>query len=364
MKIFLCGDVMTGRGIDQILPVPGDPVLYEPYVRSALDYVSLAERASGPLPRKVPPGYIWGDWPAAMEKRRVALRIVNLETAITSRGKPEPKGINYRMSPANIAAISSAGIDCCVLANNHVGDWGVEGMLDTLDALHGEGIATAGAGRDLQEAERPAILEMPGEGRVLVYSFAVSSSGVPEGWAALAGRCGIGLLPDLESGTVDRVAASVSDFREKADLVVVSIHWGPNWGDEIEAGHRAFAHALMDRAGVHIVHGHSSHHPKAIEVYSGQPVFYGCGDFINDYEGIAGHEHYRPDLVLGYCLTLDDRSRRLRELELLPFRLRKFRLAGTSAEETAWLRGRMGERVAPYGHSVDITADGTLKLLW
>lgn len=355
---------MTGRGIDQILPAPVDPALYEPYMDSALDYVTLAEQASGPIPRKVPPEYIWGDWLVEMKRHDVSFRIINLETAVTKRGKPAPKGINYRMNPANIAVLSEASIDCCVLANNHIGDWGNEGTLDTLDALDRAGIATAGAGRDRDQSERPAILKHTGAGRLLVFSFATPSSGVPHGWAALPGRPGVNLLSDLEPSTVDRVVAAISDIAEKSDTVLVSIHWGPNWGDETENEHRIFAHALIDRAKVHIIHGHSSHHPKAIEIHAGQPIFYGCGDFINDYEGIAGHETYRPWLVLGYCLTLDERSRQLRDLELLPFRLKKFRLTRASTEETAWLRDRMAKLVSAFGHTVDMTPGGTLKLVW
>jgi len=75
--------------------------------------------------------------------------------------------------------------------------------------------------------------------------------------------------------------------------VVASIHWGDNWGYEI-------AHNLIDHAGVDIIHGHSSHHAKGIEVWHGKPVIYGCGDFINDYEGIGGNEKYRSDLSLMY----------------------------------------------------------------
>ena len=96
MKLFLCGDVMTGRGIDQILPSPCDPALDEPWVKSALDYVA----------------------PAELERERPDARIVNLETAVTTSAERAEKGINYRMSPANAACLAAARIDCCVLANN------------------------------------------------------------------------------------------------------------------------------------------------------------------------------------------------------------------------------------------------------
>ncbi|MBU1263749.1 MAG: CapA family protein, partial [Gammaproteobacteria bacterium] len=147
MTLFLCGDVMTGRGIDQVLPHPGDPVLHEGYATSALDYVALAERANGPIPRPAEFAYVWGD--ALAEWARVApdLRIVNLETAVTRRDDwQRGKGIHYRMHPANVPCLTAAGIDCCVLANNHVLDWGYAGLAETLETLRRAGLQRAGAG--------------------------------------------------------------------------------------------------------------------------------------------------------------------------------------------------------------------------
>ena len=100
ITIFMCGDVMTGRGIDQVLPHPSDPRIYEPYVRDARGYVELAENVSGLIPRPVSFSYIWGD--ALDEWERVApdVRIINLETSVTtSNDYWQGKGINYRMHP-------------------------------------------------------------------------------------------------------------------------------------------------------------------------------------------------------------------------------------------------------------------------
>ncbi|CAI8899137.1 hypothetical protein EMIT0P291_320013 [Pseudomonas sp. IT-P291] len=124
LKLFLCGDIMTARGIDAVLPHPGDPRLYEAYVKNAGDYVRLAERVNGSIPRPVDFTYVWGVALDEFELRQPHARIINLETAVSRHGRPEPKGINYRMSPENFPLISAAGIDCCVLANNHVLDWG------------------------------------------------------------------------------------------------------------------------------------------------------------------------------------------------------------------------------------------------
>ena len=134
--LFLSGDVMTGRGIDQLLPHPCDPVLYESYVRDARVYVELGERANGPVERPVDPSYIWGSMLEELERAAPAARVVNLETSVTAGGWPWPdKSIHYRMSPANVACLTAARLDCCVLANNHSLDWGLEGLTDTLSTL-------------------------------------------------------------------------------------------------------------------------------------------------------------------------------------------------------------------------------------
>ena len=362
MRLFLCGDVMTGRGIDQVMPHPSDPAIYESHVRSALDYVRLAERRSGEIPRAVPFDYIWGDALDEIDRREPDLRIINLETSITAGGKPDPKGINYRMHPDNLGCIAAAEIDCCTLANNHIADWGLEGLKDSLLALQRAGIATAGAGLDADAAMRPALLDkVPGK-RVLVFAFACPSSGVPASWAAGKGRPGVNFLADLGERSLASTAAGIAKWRQPGDLVLVSVHWGPNWGYDLPAQHRRFAHALIDDAEVDIVHGHSSHHPLGIEVHAGRPILYGCGDFINDYEGIRGFEELRPDLTLAYFVDLEDQSHRLRSLEMVPFRLHKFRLARASETDAAWLRETLDRECSSFGRGVRLSELNTLVL--
>jgi poly-gamma-glutamate synthesis protein (capsule biosynthesis protein) len=336
VKLFLCGDVMTGRGIDQVLATPCDPEICEPWVKDARDYVALAERASGPIPRGVAPAYVWGEALSLLEEERPDLRIVNLETAVTTSAARAPKGINYRMHPANAAVLPAARIDCCVLANNHVLDWGVRGLEETLDTLRGAGLRTAGAGRCAAEAEAPAVLEAGGKGRVLVFACGLESSGVPAGWAAGEGRPGVSFLPDLSAASAARLCARVLAHKRGGDLAVVSLHWGPNWGYAVEHEQREFAHRLIDAGAADLVHGHSSHHPGALEVHRERLVLYGCGDLLNDYEGIEGHEEYRPGLALLYLVTLDADGA-LRDLALRPLRLRRFRLERASGADAGWL---------------------------
>jgi poly-gamma-glutamate capsule biosynthesis protein CapA/YwtB (metallophosphatase superfamily) len=171
ITLFLCGDVMLGRGIAQILPHPGDPRLHELYVSSAKKYVQLAERLNGPISAPVDFSYVWGDALDELQHAAPRARIINLETSVTRSRDYAPKGINYKMNSENIACLTAAGVDCCVLANNHVLDFGEAGLRETQDALEQAGIWSAGAGRDAAEAQAPAIIEGTNAGRVLVFAF-------------------------------------------------------------------------------------------------------------------------------------------------------------------------------------------------
>lgn len=364
ITLFLCGDVMTGRGIDQILPHPSDPHIFEPYLRSAVDYVRLAEERTGPIPRPVDFRYIWGD--ALNELARVGpdVRIVNLETSVTRSEDAWPgKSIHYRTHPANVACLTAANIDCCALANNHVLDWGYQGLAETLSTLHEAGIGTAGAGRNDTEAAAPVIVDVRGKGRVVLFAFGMENSGVPGEWAAGANRPGVNFLKDLSASTAEAIARQVNAAKRPRDLVVVSLHWGGNWGFDISMEQRIFARRLID-AGVDVVHGHSSHHVKGVEIYRDRPVLYGCGDFLNDYEGIAGYEAYRGDLALMYFPTFDAATGRLIRFDLTPTRTRRLRVNRALDEDAEWLRDTLNREGRDFGTRVQIQPNGTFAVTW
>jgi poly-gamma-glutamate capsule biosynthesis protein CapA/YwtB (metallophosphatase superfamily) len=361
--IFLCGDVMTGRGIDQILPHPSVPHIFEPFVLDARGYLKLAEDAAGPIPLPAPFSYPWGDALQVFDRLAPDLRIINLETSITTSEEHwEGKGINYRMHPGNIACLTEAGIDACALANNHVLDWGYPGLEETLKTLHAAGIVTAGAGGDLQEAEAPALLEIAGKGAVHLFSFGVESSGIPAAWGATPQKSGVNRLPDLSSSAIDRIALKTRAVKRPGHAVIVSLHWGGNWGYQISRGERRFAQRLIDEAGADVVYGHSSHHVKGIELYHGRLVLYGCGDFINDYEGIRGYQAFRGDLGLMYFPELDLVTGELLRLVMVPTRIRKFRVELASLPEVEWLMETLKREGSGLGTSVGMSADGTLVL--
>jgi len=348
--IFLAGDVMTGRGIDQALAHPSSPELYESWVRDAREYLRLAERANGPIAVPVAPDYIWGDALAELDRARPRLRIVNLETAITTSDRPYPdKGIHYRMHPANVDCLSAARIDCCVLANNHVMDWGRQGLQETLATLDRAGIHTAGAGADADSASAPAVMPLAGDARLLLFAFGTESSGVPLQWAATDRSAGVALLPELGNAGAEQVAAQVDRHRRAGDRVVVSIHWGGNWGFRVPHAHRAFAHRLIDLGAADLVHGHSSHHPLPAEVYRDRLILYGCGDLINDYEGIGDHGGLRSDLGCLYFAALEPSSGRLRGLRIVPLQLRQLRLATPAPDALAWLEAALAAEGKAFG---------------
>lgn len=364
LTLFLCGDVMTGRGIDQILPHPAPPRLHEGYLTSAQQYVEIAEQANGPIRKPVEFDYVWGDALAELARNKPDFRIINLETAITVSEAWHPKGINYRMHPDNIPCLTAAGIDCCLLANNHVLDWGEAGLIETLETLEAAGIKMAGAGRTQTEAETPAILASPGNGRVLIFSFGDVSSGVPPSWAASEARPGVNLVPNLSTATAERIAKRVRALRRPGDVVIISMHWGGNWGYEIPSRQRTFAHALIDAGAADILHGHSSHHPKGIEVYRDRPILYGCGDFLNDYEGIGGYEEFRDDLTLMYFLSVDPDGGELKSLTMTPMRIRNFRLNHPSPQDVEWLAALLDRESHRFGTEVEADEEGRLHLRW
>ena len=355
---------MTGRAIDQILPNPLPSAIFEKGAKSARGYIELAERANGPIPPRASFDYIWGDALAELNARAPARRIVNLETSITTHSGRWPKEINYRMHPRNVGCLRAAKIDCCALANNHMLDFTAVGLQETLTTLAGAGIASAGAGRNLAEAARPAILTLPGGRRLLVFSCGSPTSGIPPAWAATAAGAGIQLVSELSRGSARELASRIAAHAKPGDVVIVSIHWGKNWGYEIPGVQREFAHELIDSGAAHIVHGHSSHHPKGIEVYRGRLILYGCGDFMNDYEGITGHEQFRSALVLGYFVTLDPASGALADLTMVPFQTVRFQLKRARGGDPAWLQRRLQAASDGLGTRVELASDGALQLRW
>jgi poly-gamma-glutamate synthesis protein (capsule biosynthesis protein) len=225
------------------------------------------------------PRHIWGNVLPLL--RAADLALVNLECVVAKDGEPfmPRRAFYFRADPKSAEALTVAGIDYVSLANNHAMDFRAPGLLETVMQLDDLGIAHAGAGRDLEAASQHVVLEAEGL-EVGVLSFAdqlaeySSGEGVPGTNVIVIDSVG----PDLE-----RVRSAISAVRSAGvDLVVFSIHWGPNMRQTPSPQFVGFAHAVMD-AGADIFHGHSAHVFQGIEIYRGKAIFYDTGDLIDDY---------------------------------------------------------------------------------
>ncbi len=362
VTLFVCGDVMLGRGVDQILPHPGDVELRESFMGDARAYVRLAERANGPIPQPASFSWPWGDAMALLDEVAPDARVINLETSVTrSADFAAGKAVHYRMSPGNVPAVTVARPDVCGLANNHVLDFGRTGLLETLDTLAAAGVPAVGAGPDAAHAWQPSAVPVPGGGRAVVFACGTASSGIPPHWAATATQPGIAMLPSLSGAAADDLIARVRAARQPGDVVIVSIHWGSNWGYEVTEDQVRFAHRLID-GGADVIHGHSSHHPRPVEVYRGRLVLYGCGDAINDYEGISGYEEFRGDLRLLYLASVTADTGALAALRMVPMRAENMRLRHASTADSQWMRGALERISRRFGSQIGHQPDGTLIL--
>jgi poly-gamma-glutamate capsule biosynthesis protein CapA/YwtB (metallophosphatase superfamily) len=279
ITLALTGDVMLGRGVNETL-------------------------------RTVRPVELWGDVLPLLSS--ADLRIINLECAITEHKRPwsrTPKVFHFRADPLAVDVLQAARVDACSLANNHTLDFEEQGLLDTLAHLKTAGIRYVGAGRNLEEAARPVLLE---EGVALV---AFTDNEPP--FAAGPDKPGTSYLPvSLEPEVLRRVEEAVGAAREAgANTVVFSNHWGPNMVQRPRESFRRFARAVVDQ-GADVYYGHSAHVFQGVEIYRGKPILYDTGDFIDDY---AVDPNLRNDRSFLFHVCVEGEN--LGRLELFPVTL-------------------------------------------
>jgi poly-gamma-glutamate synthesis protein (capsule biosynthesis protein) len=282
VTLALMGDVMLGRGVNAVLPSQG--------------------------PREP-----WGDVLPLLQAADV--RLANLECALTTHRQPwrrTPKVFHFRADPAAVGVLQAAGIDVCSLANNHILDFEVEGLRETLDVLDRAGIRHTGAGLDIAAAMRPAILMPPRDSAPSVAVAAITDN--EPGWAATASRPGTHYLPVSPAPPIrQHLAAITARCRDAGgQLVVLSNHWGPNMVLRPSAAFRTFTRTAVD-AGVDLYYGHSAHVFQGIEIYRDRLILYDTGDFLDDY---AVDPVLRNDWSCLVMATYE--GRRLGRLELLP----------------------------------------------
>ncbi len=310
LTLALVGDVMLGRGVNEAVAARGF-------------------------------AYPWGDLLPTL--RSADLFLVNLECALTAESTPWQDGtykaFHFRAEPSVAQTLRMGRVDFACLSNNHAGDFGMAGMLETVRVLDDAGIAHAGAGCNLATARAPALLKARGW-RVAIVAFA----DYPEAWAATPDSPGINYARILTSDPeLAPIAEALSAARREADLVIFTIHWGPNMRSRPPDDFRAFARAVVD-VGSDLFWGHSAHVVQGIEVWHGKPILYDTGDFVDDY---AVDPDLRNDLSALFVVYA--RPPAVERIELLPVQIGRCQVNAAQGPERQWLVRRMRELCAELG---------------
>lgn len=221
---------------------------------------------------KVPPAYIWGNVLPLLKSN--TLNLMNLEAALTSSADEVPKVFNFKADPQKVKVLVEGSVDVVNLANNHSLDYGVKGLLETLKVLDGAGIRHVGAGKNLAEARQPAIITKNGI-KIGILGYTDNEPA----WEASEGDPGTRYVT---IGDFDSIVNDIRQLRAQVDILIVSIHWGPNMRERPPATFVKFAHQLIDN-GVDILHGHSAHIFQGVEIYKEKLILYDTGDFVDDY---------------------------------------------------------------------------------
>ncbi len=269
MRLLFVGDVMLGRLVNETL-------------------------------KSMPPTYPWGNTLPVFKASD--LRIGNLECVLSDRGVPwgrTPKTFHFRTDAKNGECLKAAGFNFLSLANNHALDYEYEALLDMLAHLDKAEVSYAGAGADAIQASRPALLSAGGT----TIAFIAFTDNEPD-WEATDQRPGIYFVPlDRTDERALHLFDMIRKTKSTADLVIVSAHWGSNWGYQPEPGHVPFARRLID-SGADIVLGHSCHVFRGIEIYKERLILYSTGDFVDDY---AVDEIERNDESFIFVVETDER---------------------------------------------------------
>jgi poly-gamma-glutamate capsule biosynthesis protein CapA/YwtB (metallophosphatase superfamily) len=276
--------------------------------------------------RRRPPEYPWGDTLPLL--RRADALVGNLEFVLADDGDPWPgKVFHFRADRRAVASLETARFALVSVANNHVLDFGTDAALESFATLTQRGIRFAGAGANADAARRPAVIRRDG----LTIAMLAFTDNEPD-WQAGFDSPGVHYVPvDLDDPRAAALLDAVAREREAVDLLIVSSHWGGNWGVAVPRSHRTFARALVD-AGADVVFGHSPHIVRGVEVYRDRPILYGTGDFVDDY---MVDPVERNDRSFVFVLQIEDgvpTQLRLHPTEIVRFQAR---LAGRHAAEIA-----------------------------
>jgi len=271
--------------------------------------------------RKAAPSYIWGD--LLPHFLGMDLNLINLEAALTYSTDQVPKVFNFKSDPEHVQSLKEASIHVVNLANNHVLDFGEKGLLETLNILDTAHIQHVGAGTSLAQARVPVIMAQKG----ITIGILGCTDNEPS-WAAKHNHCGVHYV---DVGDFNAIASDIKALRPRVDILILSMHWGPNMCERPSKGFMQFAHQLID-AGVDIFHGHSAHIFQGVEVYKDRLILYDTGDFIDDY---YVDPYLRNDRSFFFEVTVSKNG--VESLNMIPVLISKFqvnRSFGEEAEET------------------------------
>ncbi|HBR70753.1 TPA: poly-gamma-glutamate biosynthesis protein [Candidatus Dependentiae bacterium] len=216
--------------------------------------------------------YIWGNLLPIMQS--TDFNFVNLETTLTTSEKIVPKTFNFKSDPGHASCLTLANIQGVNIANNHILDFSEEGLIETLNSLDSQNIKHIGAEKNLEEASAPIIIEKNG----IKIGF-LGYADYPKDWAATSISPGINYI---RIGDINRIKHDISQLKKAVDIIVASMHWGPNMRTHPTQEFINFAHEIID-AGADIFHGHSAHIFQGIEKYKNKLIFYDMGELIDDY---------------------------------------------------------------------------------
>jgi poly-gamma-glutamate synthesis protein (capsule biosynthesis protein) len=220
--------------------------------------------------------------PVATVLGRADVAMVNLETAVTERGTPEPKRFHFRAPATAFEAIAAAGVDVVTIANNHALDYGRVGLADTLAGAAEAGMPVVGAGIDVTEAYRPWITTV--KGKRIAFLGLSQVAELSGSWAAKPDRSGIAYAFDAA-----RATAAVKAAKAQADVVVVFMHWGLEYNDCPTAQMKSFAKKMSDAGAAIIVGTHA--HVLLGDGWLGRTfVAYGLSNFLWWYNDAATND--------------------------------------------------------------------------
>ncbi len=238
------------------------------------------------------------------ELRSADIRFGGLEASLSTKGTPASGKIVLRHDPGMIEAYVAGGFEVVAFASNHCLDYGMDPFLETLDLLDRKRIRYVGAGRNIVEARRPAIIEKKGI-RVGFLSYLLL---LPLGWWAHETKPGVAPVredalygpPYVNEEDLEAMVADIEKTKREADVVIASYHWGSSQSRTLTLSQKAVAHAAID-AGADLVVGRHPHILQGIEAYRHKAIFYAIGNFALDHS----HPMFLPtvkDSILVKCL--------------------------------------------------------------